>query len=102
MTELKFDTRALRVGADELSTTADDLRSQFADTAASAPAWGEDDVSALCQMAYEAIVQVVTESIEGVGEGWGEHAELLQAAADLYDATEQQNVSLGSTMVGGE
>lgn len=96
--QLTFDTDSLRSGSTQLQSAGTDIMSQFQQLVCSAPAWGADDVSGMCQMVYDAIVQVVQESVSGVSESWSDHGAKLENAATVFDQTEADNASAGTSI----
>lgn len=97
--ESRIDTASLRRGGEGLGQAVGDLSSQLQTLTGNAPAWGEDDISQLCKMVYDAIVDVITESGGAVGETWQQHSDNLSAAADAYEATEAANTDAASAMI---
>lgn len=96
--QLTFDTASLRSGGTQISSAGNDIQAKFESLAGSAPTWGADDISGLCQMVYEAIVDVVRESTGGVAESWSSHSEKLEVAAQVFDQTESDNASAGASI----
>lgn len=93
---IRFDTEAMRTGGRAIGDTAGTMQAELDKLVADQPAWGEDGISALCQMVYQAIVDVVTESGEGVRGAWGDHADRLEQAATLYEDTEAAAVEMAA------
>ncbi|MFX4273201.1 hypothetical protein ACQBAR_00180 [Propionibacteriaceae bacterium Y1685] len=98
MQEIQFEPDALRKGGKALSEAGQDLTAKFEALASSPPAFGEDDISALCKMVYDAIIDVVRESSGGIGDEWTEQNQRLEGAAKAYEATEQANTQASSGM----
>ncbi|MVA76760.1 hypothetical protein GC722_12105 [Auraticoccus sp. F435] len=98
MSEIRFRTGALRDGGRSLQRAGEDLGAQLDSLLASEPAWGEDDVSALCQVVYQSVVEVVRESVTASAEAFADHAAKLQTAAALYDSVEETNASAADSI----
>lgn len=93
MTQIRFETGTLRDGSRTLTRAAEDLEAHLQNLVGDEPAWGSDDVSALCQMVYQAVVEVVRESVAGATETWAGHGSRLEIAATLYDSVEESNTA---------
>lgn len=98
MTDIQFDPDALRSGGQAMADAGQDLTAKFESLAGSPPTWGEDDISGLCQMVYDAVIDVVRESTGGVGEEWSGQNDKLDAAAKAYESAEQGNTQASSGM----
>lgn len=92
--DIKFDTAAMRAGGQAMNESANGLQTELDALLGNEPQWGEDGISALCAMVYQAIVDVVTESGNGVRDSWQQTSERLDSAAQLYDDTEETAVEL--------
>lgn len=94
MSDITFDTGAMRAGARAMGDAATGMQSDLDALLGDQPQWGADGISALCQMVYQAIVDVVTDSGGGVNQAWADHDERLRAAARMYDDTEATAIEI--------
>ncbi len=92
--DIRFDTAAMRAGGQAINDSANAMGTELEALLGQEPQWGEDGISALCQMVYQAIVDVATQSGQGVQETWAGQAERLEAAATMYDETEAEAVEM--------
>lgn len=100
MTEtIKFVPGTLAKGGSSLGDASGRLQSDFQSLAGDAPPFGEDDISQLCKMVYDAIVQVVQESSGGVGESWKDTGQKLAAADKANTSTEELNTTEAGSVV---
>ncbi|NNG18915.1 hypothetical protein HJ590_04885 [Naumannella sp. ID2617S] len=93
---LRYNTKDLRSGGTGVSGAGDSLEQKFqallgecSDMSVFGP--GHDTVGPIAQMIYQAVLERVTETVDGSVGAYRDFGDKMHTAADIYDRGEQDN-----------